>query len=65
MTDLTEKLAVLNKKVRQDSEYVSGIDLIKKKKKARLIQKVLRKKNPHSNGPSSENIRLKTRLEPD
>lgn len=33
LTDLTEKLTVLKKNARQDSEYVSGIVLIKKKKK--------------------------------
>lgn len=44
LTDLTEKLTVLKKNARQDSEYVSGIVLIKKKKIASLIQNVLRKR---------------------
>lgn len=35
LTDLTEKLTVLKKNAGEDSEYVSGIVLIKKKKKNR------------------------------
>lgn len=69
------KTAGLRKNARQDSEYVSGIDLIKRERKKKKNEiktdsesvekrKKPNKQNPQSNGPSSENISVKTRLEP-
>jgi len=45
LADLTEKLAVLKKNARQDSEYVSGIDLIKSKKEKKKKRERKRKQD--------------------
>lgn len=68
MTDLAEKLAVLQKNTRQDSEYISAMKLNYEKEKERNkidSESVEGKKITQLSGPSSESIRLKTRTEPD
>lgn len=69
LTDLAEKLAVLNRNARQGSECISDIDLIKRKQrksgvrgveeKARVNQKILRKKKTTQSDGPSESISLK------